>query len=261
MVHRPECDFSNEVCHPFFWEGERQCGKKHGVLLLHGFTGTIAHMRPLAESLHALGFTVMGINLPGHGETMDAMARCTWEDWLNAAKESLLQLKEQCDIVSAAGLSMGGCLALILAEQMQVDAVAAISAPMGTKAPLWVTGLASPFVKTVWWRSREGTASLLNTRYDCGYPGFRTKCGPQLNRLIHMCRRDLHAVTCPVLVVQSHADETITSDSADVILAGVSSERKGVLWLDDVPHVCTISKEAEHIAQVVGEHFRWAQQH
>lgn len=260
MPHRPECDFTDEVCQPFLWEGESRQGKRHGVLLFHGFTGTISHMRPLAEALHAQGFTVMGLNLPGHASTMDAMAQCTWEDWLDAAKESLLQLRKQCDIVSVAGLSMGGCLALILAEQMQVDAVAAISAPMGTKAPLWITKLASPFVKTVWWHTREGDPTPVDAKYDCGYPGFRTKCGPQLNRLITMCRRDLHAVTCPVLVVQSHADETITGNSADVIIAGVTSERKGVLWLDDVPHVCTISKEAARIAQAIGEHFRWAEQ-
>ena len=108
------------------------------VLLLHGFTGNAAHMRPLGELLHAQGFTVMGINLPGHASSMDEMAQKTWEDWLNAAKTAFMELRAQCDYVSVAGLSMGGCLALIIAEQMQPTAVAAISAPMGTKAPLWL---------------------------------------------------------------------------------------------------------------------------
>lgn len=261
MNKRPECDFSAEVCQPFFLQGERRGGKTHGVLLIHGFTGTIAHMRMVANVLQEQGFTVMGINLPGHGTDMDDMASKSWQDWLDAAKEAFLRLKDQCDYVSVAGLSLGGCLTLILGEQMQPDAIAPISAPMGTQAPLWAAALAAPFMRTVWWRPRNEETAQVMKEYDCGYPGFRTSCARHLNRLIKMARRNLHAVTCPVLVVQSRADGTITKDSADVILQGVSSERKDVLWLEDVPHVCTITREAGRIALALAEHFRRAETH
>lgn len=260
MTHRPERDFTDEVCQPFLLEEECRNGKRHGVLLLHGFTGSVAHMRLLAEGLHRRGFTVMGVNLPGHATTMDEMASKTWQDWLEAAKAAFLHLQQQCDCVSVAGLSMGGCLALIIGEQMHPTAIAPISAPMGTRAPLWLATLAAPIMKTVWWRPRSEDASPLDVRYDRGYPGFRSSCAAHLDRLIKLARRDLHAVTCPVLIVQSHGDETITANSADVILQGVSSKRKGILWLEDVPHVCTISREAEQIAEAVAGHFRWAEE-
>lgn len=260
MERRPERNFKDSVCQPFLWEGERRSGKSHGVLLIHGFTGTVAHMRLIGEELHARGFTVMGINLPGHATDMDDMARCTWEDWLNAAKDACLQLKERCDHVSVAGLSMGGCLSLIIGEQMQPTAIAPISAPMGTQLPLWLAALARPVFPTIWWRTRKEGSASVDERYDYGYPGFRNGCAPHLSRLINIARRNLHAVTCPILVVQSHADETITADSAEVIMKGVSSQRKGVLWLDDVPHVCTISREAGNIAEALAEHFRQAEE-
>ena len=57
-------DIHHENAWPFFLEGG-----EHAVLLTHGFTGTPAHMRPLGEYLHAQGFTVQGILLPGHGES------------------------------------------------------------------------------------------------------------------------------------------------------------------------------------------------
>lgn len=259
MSRRPEIDFTDAVCQPFYLEGEARNGKKHGVLLIHGFTGSAAHMRLLGEALHQRGFTVMGINLPGHATDMDDMARCTWDDWLTAAKEAFLQLKDRCDVVSVSGLSMGGCLALILGEQMHPAAVAPISAPMGTRAPLWAASLAAPFMKTVWWHARDEKVIPSTNEYDRGYPGFRTTCARHLARLISMARRNLHAVTCPVLVVQSHADETITADSAEIILKGVSSAVKGTLWLDDVPHVCTISHEAGTIADALAELFRRAE--
>ena len=260
MDKRPERNFSDAVCQPFFLQGKAENGKIHGVLLMHGFTGTAAHMRLIGEKLHARGFTVMGINLPGHATNMDDMAQHTWSDWLNAAKDALLALKKQCDYVSVAGLSMGGCLSLILGEQMQPTAIAPISAPMGTQLPLWMAKVARPFLPTIWWKTRDANPVPVVNEYDCGSPGFRSSCAGHLDKLIKVARRNLHAVTCPVLVVQSHADATIIPQSAEIILKGVSSEQKSVLWLDDVPHVCTITHEADHIAAALAEHFRGAEE-
>lgn len=255
MNQRPTRDFSDPVCQPFHLAGDG-----HGVLLLHGFTGSAAHMRPLGEALHAQGFTVEGINLPGHAVSMDAMGETGWQDWLDAAKEAFRRMQQRCKYVSVAGLSMGGCIALLIAEQMHPTAVAAISAPMAVQNPLLpFAGIAAPFVKRVMWRSREGSPYTVDERCDYGYPGFPTKCGSDLNRLIRMARRDLHAVQCPLLIVQSRHDETISADSAEVIAQGVSSGRVGTLWLEEVPHVCTISKRLPEIAQAAGSLFREAE--
>lgn len=254
MNQRPERNFSDPQCQPFLLDGGN-----HGVLLLHGFTGSVAHMRPLGERLHAQGFTVMGVNLPGHAVSMEAMGRTGWQDWLDAAKEAFCHLRERCTYVSVAGLSMGGCLTLLIAQQLQPTAIAAISAPMAVKNRLLpFAGLAAPFHPRVMWGVRPDDDQL-DDRYDYGYPGFPTRCGVDLHRLITMARRDLHAVHCPVLIVQSHQDETISDNSAKVIADGVSSEKVGVLWLHDVPHVCTISRELPQIATAVADIFRWAE--
>ena len=124
-MKRTETDFSSPVCQPF-----NLPGSEHGVLLLHGFTGSAAHMRPLGEALHAAGFTVMGVNLPGHATTMEHMARTGWQDWIDAAKEAFCRLQGRCRYASVAGLSMGGCLTLLIAQQLHPTAAAVISAPM-----------------------------------------------------------------------------------------------------------------------------------
>lgn len=251
MKQRPERDFRDAACQPFFM----QAGD-HGVLLLHGFTGSAAHMRPLGEALHAQGYTVMGVNLPGHAVSMEAMAETGWQDWLEAAKQAYMELQGCCRNVSVIGLSMGGCLALLIAEQMSPAAVVTISAPMAVRNPLLpFAGIAAPLIPRIMWRAREGSASL-DDGYDYGYPGFPTSCGKDLYRLIIMARRDLHAVQCPVLIVQSHQDETISADSLDVIAAGVSSERVGKLWLSGVPHVCTISTALHQIAEAADQLLR-----
>ena len=255
MKTRPVADLTLPEAQPFFLKGG-----EHGVLLIHGFTGSAAHMRPIGEYLHAQGFTVMGINLPGHAATMDDMGKSNWRQWLQAAKEACADLKAHCRFVSVMGLSMGGVLTLLLAEEMGLTAAVTVSPPMDVQNKgLPFARLAAPFMPVIMWRANPDRVAQLDSRYDLGYPGFPTKKGADLWRLIRMARKNLYAVTCPVLVVQSHGDETISADSADVILRGVSSKRKGVLWLDDVPHVCTISREAENIAHAAAEHLRAAE--
>ena len=242
-------DFTAPECQPFLLEGG-----DHGVLLIHGFTGSAGHMRLIGEGLHAQGFTVKGINLPGHATSMEDMGRTGWQDWLNAARSAAAEMKEKYAHVSVAGLSMGGVLTLLLAEEMELTACAPISAPMAVQNKLMpFAKLAAPFIPMTWWGDDPERPSVLDKRYDHGYPGFPTKCAASLSKLIGMARRNLQAITCPILAVQSHADETISADSADVIIAGVSSRVKSALWLENVPHVCTISPEHPRIAEAIGE--------
>lgn len=247
--------FSAPEAQPFDFRGDR-----HGVLLIHGFTGSVSHMRLLGEHLRDKGFTVKGINLPGHATSVEDMGRYGWQQWLQAAKEACLAMKDSCEYVSVSGLSMGGVLSLILAEQMEVTAVAPISAPMAVQnKAMALAGPASLFIKTIQWNTDPVRAQLLDQRYDYGYTGFPTRCAVDLSHLIKLARRNLYAITCPVLAVQSHADETISADSAEVIVRGVSSMQKDILWLDNVPHVCTISTEHQRIADRIALTLRAAE--
>ncbi len=241
--------FDHPCCKPFDLEGGPT-----GVLLVHGFTGCVSHMRPLGDALNGLGYTVKGINLPGHATTEDDMAKTGWEQWLQAVKEAVVDMKARTDRLAVCGLSMGGVLSLIVAEQMQVDACVTISAPMAVQNKLM--GLANVlgrvYPRIAWMNTTEHHRSL-DVAYDYGYSGFPTRKAADLNKLIHLARQNLFAVHCPVLSVQSADDETIWAGSADCILEGVNSEVKQKLWLHDVPHVCTISKELPSIAAAMDE--------
>ena len=57
MSRRPECDFRDDVCQPFYLEGTPREGSTHGVLLLHGFTGTVAHRIFLTPAAIGRGLT------------------------------------------------------------------------------------------------------------------------------------------------------------------------------------------------------------
>ena len=56
------------------------------VLLLHGYTGTTAEMRPLGEYLHQRGYTVLCPRLPGHGTSVEDLHKTEASQWVAAAK-------------------------------------------------------------------------------------------------------------------------------------------------------------------------------
>src|SRR5712671_469714 len=89
----------------------------HGVLLLHGFGDTPQTLSVLARRLHKAGYGVFVPLLPGHGRTMYAFTRSRADEWIDAARHSLLEMRGRYDGVSVVGLSMGGAIAVILAEE------------------------------------------------------------------------------------------------------------------------------------------------
>lgn len=220
-------------------------GGEHAVLLVHGFTGSPGHMRPLGERLHKAGFTVRAIRLPGHGTAyQDMKTECTLEKCVEAVRKNVLELKSKYPFVSVAGLSMGGCLALITAEQMDITAVIPMSAPMKTQNKLMpFARILAPLVPVIMWRQSASRKQTLDQDYDYGYPCFPTRSAYELNRIIHLARRNLFAIQCPLLAVQSHGDHTISKDSLDAIINGASSAAKATLWLKEAPHVVTLSQE------------------
>src|SRR5579859_1859428 len=86
-----------------------------GVLLCHGFTGSPQSLRPWARHLAEAGFRVSLPLLPGHGTRWKDLQSTTWQDWYAEVDKALRVLREDCDSVFVAGLSMGGGLALRLA--------------------------------------------------------------------------------------------------------------------------------------------------
>lgn len=239
--------FDREVCRPFY-----QKGNDCGVLLIHGFTGSCAHMRPLAEALAARGYTVRTINLPGHARTEDDMARSDWQQWLHAAKEAAYQMMQEVRVFTVCGLSMGGVLALIIAQQMKVDACVAISTPTAVQNRLLpLSRVAAPLIRRISWGADTERHKYIDKTYDFGYSGFPTAKGADLNRLMKIANSNLFNIQCPILVVQSDGDETISPKSADTILECVGSRVRRKLWIHGMPHVVTLTPEYPAIAEAM----------
>lgn len=109
--------FQGEEHRPFTFTGQKP---GHAVLLVHGFPGTPADIRPVAEVLNAAGWTTQGVLLPGFGPEVDTLADRTIDEWLNAVRKALRDLQRDHDTVLMLGYSMGGALAMQIAATSDV---------------------------------------------------------------------------------------------------------------------------------------------
>lgn len=218
-----------------------------GALLCHGFTGTPQSLRPWAEHLAAAGLSVALPRLPGHGTDVREANLTHWEDWYAELDRSLTLLHERCDDVFVMGLSMGGTLAIRLAEQRGADVagLVLVNPSLLTKrpdrfllpvlrwvAPTW-SGIASDIKK-------EGPVEL-------AYDRIPVKAAYQLSRLWLTTRTDLDRVTQPILVFRSTEDHVVEPDSCAMLREKVASTDVREVLLEDSYHVATLDNDAPTI--------------
>lgn len=232
-----------EYAKPFFFEGNNQA-----CLLIHGFRASPGQMRYLGEFLHQEGgYTVSGILLPGHGSsTEEKMEEADWGDWLNSVRNEYENLARDYDKVYVMGLSMGGILSLILAEEYDLDRVISVAAPIKIFDKLaYLTPVLQYFKRFK--GDKQGLVQSKEDEYDIYYSATPLAAVPNLLKLIKIAKGDLAKVSAPILIIQSKDDQTVKPISAKIIYQGVSSHDKKLLWLDEGGHVCTINGDKELI--------------
>src|SRR2546423_521811 len=101
----------------------------HGVLLLHGFGDTPQTLGLLARKLRNSGYGVLAPLLPGHGRNMNAFVRSRADEWIAAARDSIVQMRKRYATVSVIGLSMGAALAVLIATETPAIASLVLIAP------------------------------------------------------------------------------------------------------------------------------------
>lgn len=87
-------------------------GSPVGVLVVHGFTGTPASLRGIADAMAAAGYDVELPRLPGHGTTVEDMLTTSWADWSGEVSGAVERLRARVSHIVAVGQSMGGTLVL-----------------------------------------------------------------------------------------------------------------------------------------------------
>ncbi|GAA1733380.1 alpha/beta hydrolase [Aeromicrobium alkaliterrae] len=219
-------------------------GGSVGFLLSHGFTGSPASMRPWGEHLVEQGHTVRVPRLPGHGTTWQDMNRTRWQDWYAVVERELLDLREACDHVVVGGLSMGGCLALRLAEQ-HPDAVDALVVVNPAVASQRKDIKLVPLLQHVL-PSMPGIGNDIKKpgTDEYGYDRTPLKALASMTQLWKDVRDGLGSITAPLLFFRSTDDHVVDPLSREIVLAGVSSPVVEDVTLHESFHVATLDHDA-----------------
>jgi carboxylesterase len=208
--------------------------KNIGVLLIHGFEGSPFEMKELGDYFYSLGYTISIPLLPGHGTSVNDLAKTEFKNWYFHVEKKYFELKVNCNKIYIIGISLGGLLALKLAEKYKVDALITISAPVFfnrfyngkwviTDFRLFFSGLLSVFFKSIK-ITRKGNADI------CPWEGYENhlalNCVHSIKRNIPIVRKNLFKITGPACFIHAVNDFTVPVENSYYIYQSVSSAEK-----------------------------------
>jgi len=226
---------------------ERTGGRAIGVLLVHGFTGSPASMKPWARYLAERGYAVEVPRLPGHGTKWQDLNQVAWTDWYAEAGRAFDALRETCTAVVVCGLSMGGSVALRLAEERgdQVSGVVLVN-PFVSSDRMELKAL--PVLKHVVPSLRGVVNDIKKPDQDeVGYQRLPLKGVAQVMELWKVLVPELGRVTQPLLYFRSTVDHVIDASSSPTVLSAVGSTDVEERMLENSYHVATLDHDAPQI--------------
>jgi carboxylesterase len=240
-------------------------------LIIHGFSGIAQEVRGLGESLAVQGIRTLGIELAGHSGDPEDLARSTRKDWIASTEAGLAELAQYKEVF-VAGLSMGGALALMLAAQHpeRIAGVIAMSTPTRF-ARSWMIDLAHPFMKWFYpykpfdlrnskiqkiflnsriWQGENITIDFSDPQVIAEIKATRLSIAAlrELAQLLATSRAILKQVHCPLLVIQSKGDNTVSTACArELMQLAINARPKTLRWLEHSDHVITLGPEREEV--------------
>ena len=229
-----------------------------GCVLVHGFSATAQEMRPLGEALAARGFPVEGLLLPGHGTTLDAFARVSFEDWYVAVMAGVERLRRHVPRVAIAGMSMGALLALLAAARRPdlVDALALYAPALELAADRrWLLRLLTSIpglprlLPTI---PKGGGRGISDPAARAASPAYDRVPLPAIAELLtlkRLTRSVLARVTQPTLVMHGRHDQTVPIDVVQILEHELTASWIETEILERSWHVITLDVEREHVAE------------
>lgn len=224
--------FQGEEHQPFLWNGGAPA-----ALLVHGFPGTPAELRPLAKSLHQQGWTVQGLLLPGFGQDIETLADQENAAWVAAIREALETMGKRHDPLLLIGYSMGAALSMQVAKELPPSGLVML-APFRRLGTWWqqVIGMLlspffrqmRPFKKTDFSdpETRQNISKFLGG-VDLDDPAVQqslreltlpTRVLGELHQAGRLGYRSASAIDVPSLVIQGTNDDVVSPKQTRALL-------------------------------------------
>ena len=218
-----------------------------GVVLVHGFTGSPAAMRPWAEFLNARGYSVRVPLLPGHGTKPSDLNEVQWPEWPAKVKAEIAELQKQCSQVFVAGLSMGGGTTLHVAAELGDE----LSGIILVNPMIHVRGisptLAFAISRVVKFGKSVGNDIKRKGVTEYSYDKMPYRGIHQLLTMLQLTRAALPLVKVPMQLFHSVDDHTLPVSNTEIIMREVGSKNRSRIELLNSFHVATLDHDSELI--------------
>jgi carboxylesterase len=222
-------------------------GGKTGVLLLHGFTGSPASILPWARGIHEAGFTVSVPRIQGHGTSWQELNKSAWSDWYESVEIAFHTLKENCDRVFVGGFSVGGALALKLAEVRgsEIEGLLLLNPSIFDERKFFKL---IPVLKNILPSVRGGAIDVAKPGApEHGYSRIPLRALDQVRKLWRIVERDLYLVDAPVLIGYSINDHVVNPSCSHVIIDNISSPSVREIIFEKSFHNVSLDYEVEDL--------------
>jgi carboxylesterase len=175
------------------------------------------------------------------------MAHTRWEDWYAEVDRAYEELRGHADEIFLMGLSMGGCLALRMAE-LRGDGVAGLVLVNPSLAADTKLFLLAPVLKLVV-PSLKGIGSDIKKEgvTELSYDRVPVRAAATLPKLWKVTQQQLAEVTQPVLVFLSTTDHVVGPASMRVLRAALPASQLTVRDCANSYHVATLDNDAGQI--------------
>jgi carboxylesterase len=222
-------------------------GDGRGALVLHGFTGNPHSVRGVAMALADAGLSVELPLLPGHGTEVADMLPTRWSDWTAAVVQTYVSLAARCEGVVVVGLSMGGLLALWLAERHPEISGLVLVNPMVLPPDESLVSLVQSMIDA----GEElapgiGSDIAMEGVQESSYAETPLRAARSLFTAAAEVSADLESVVCPVLLFTSAQDHVVDPVSSEVLVARLTGPVEQVR-LERSFHVATLDWDRDEI--------------
>lgn len=226
--------------------------RNEAVLLLHSFTGTIRDVKSLATVLNNEGYTCYAPNYSGHGLPLDQFTQFTVYDWWNDVLAGYQFLKEEgYETIYATGVSLGGLFTLKLAETVDVDKIAVMSAP-SEKEEAGIAWRLERYGKRMneLLNLDEATAQAQLQQIEAYRPNIKV-----FKDFISNITAHLGDIQTPARILYGEKDEQSYQDSAHYIFEHINSQEKALTNHSLCKHLMTHGDGSEDVEKEIAEFF------
>lgn len=227
-----------------------------GVLLLHGFTSSLATVDRLVAPLEVQSIPYALPTLRGHGTRSEDLRGVTWHGWYEDGERALDALLERCARVVVMGLSMGGLVALHLAV-LRPERLAGV-ALVAPALRLNIVGTALiPLL------ARTGRHAAVDPRRAFADASLAADSTNYLNAPIaavhslmqfgKLVERELSRVRVPLLTLYPPHDRVVRPESARIIheRSGTPAAQKRLLAFEHSGHEMLQDRQRDEVIAAI----------